>query len=149
MIGTLLVKSRARKRFAARAANDVDAFLESFAEDAVFKFPGEPPIGGTFRGREAIRTQFEMFRERAPNIRFELVDVFVNRLFAFGPTNEVAVQWRMQLGNLSNEGVAVVHVRRGKIVLLHDFFFQPLTVDALQGSTRAPTACTTDTPTFS
>jgi hypothetical protein len=63
-----------------------------------------------------------------------LANVFVNRLLAFGATNEVAVQWRMKLGNHRNEGVAIVHVRRGKIVLLHEFLFNPLSIDALGGS---------------
>ncbi len=131
MIGALMAKRNAQKRFAARAANDVDAFLAFFADDAVFKFPGESPVGGTFRGREAIRTQFEQFRDRTVDARFELLNVFVNRLLAFGATNEVAVHWRMWLRDHSNEGVAIVHVRRGKIVLLHEFLFNPLPIDAL------------------
>jgi hypothetical protein len=80
MIGALMAKRHARKRFAARAENNVDAFLTFFADDAVFKFPGESPVGGTFRGREAIRAQFEQFRDRTADARFELVNVFVNRL---------------------------------------------------------------------
>jgi hypothetical protein len=60
------------------------------------------------------------------------VNVFVNRLLAFGATNEVAVHWRMRLGNHSNEGIAIVHVRRGKIVLLHEFLFNPLSIDGLR-----------------
>jgi ketosteroid isomerase-like protein len=136
MIGALMAKRNARTRFAARAENDVETFLAFFADDAVFKFPGESPVGGTFRGREAIRAQFEQFRERTKDVRFELVNVFVNRLFAFGATNEVAVQWRMRLRGHSNEGVAVVQIRRGKIVLLHEFLFNPLPMEALRDSTR-------------
>jgi ketosteroid isomerase-like protein len=137
MIGALLAKRNARTRFAARAANDVETFLSFFADEAVFKFPGDPPVGGTFRGREAIRAQFEQFREWTANARFELVNVFVSRLFALGATNEVAVQWRMRLADTSNEGIAIVHVRRGKIVLLHEFLFDPLSLDALRASGQA------------
>jgi ketosteroid isomerase-like protein len=72
MLGALMAKRNARKRFAARATNDVDAFVAFFADDAVFKFPGESPVGGTFRGREAIRAQFEQFRDRTADARFEL-----------------------------------------------------------------------------
>jgi hypothetical protein len=57
-------------------------------------------------------------------------------LFAFGATNEVAVQWRMRLRDHSNEGVAVVHIRRGKIVLLHEFLFNQLPMEARRDSTR-------------
>jgi ketosteroid isomerase-like protein len=147
MIGALMAKRNARKRFAARAENDVETFLASFAEDAVFKFPGESPVGGTFRGREAIRAQFEQFRDRTKGVQFELVNVFVNRLLAFGATNEVAVQWRMRLGDLSNEGVAIVHIRRGQIVLLHEFLFNPLPAEALRDPTREPTGRPSKSPT--
>ncbi len=147
MIGALMAKRNARKRFAARAENDVETFLGFFAEDAVFKFPGESPVGGTFRGREAIRVQFELFRERTKDVRFELVNVFVNRLLAFGATNEVAVQWRMQLGDFRNEGVTIVHIRRGQIVHLHEFLFNPLPIEALRDATREQTGRRSKSPT--
>lgn len=57
MIGALIAKRVARKQFVARACNDVDAFLAPFAEDAVFIFPGEPPVGGTFHGKIIVENQ--------------------------------------------------------------------------------------------
>lgn len=97
MIGTLIAKHVARKQLAARARNNVDAFLAPFAEDAVFVFPGEPPVGGTFHGLTEIRAWFERYRELFPQPHFELVNVFVSRLFALGNTNELAIQWRVRI----------------------------------------------------
>jgi ketosteroid isomerase-like protein len=126
MIGALIARRIAREQFAARNRGDLDAFLSRFADDAIFVFPGEPPHGGTFRGLGQIRPWFEEFRTRHPRAKFEVLEVFVARPLALGRTNELAIRWRVSLGEAAtddNEGVTVVHVRQGKAVLAHDYIF--------------------------
>lgn len=71
MMGAPIAKRVARKQFAARARNDIDALLAPFAEDAVFGFPGAPAIGGTFHGLGEIRAWCARFRQPFPRPRFD------------------------------------------------------------------------------
>ena len=128
MIGALIAQRKARKLFEARNRGDLDAFLAAWADDAVYVFPGEGAMSGTFQGKAEIRRWFERFHDRFPERRFELREVAVARPLALGATNEVAVHWRSTLHDregikAENEGVTVVYVRGGEAVRVHDFLF--------------------------
>lgn len=128
MIGALIAKRKIRELFEARNRGDLNAFLGAWSDDAVYIFPGEGPMSGTFRGKEVIRRWFEQFHAQFPERHFELLEAAVARPLALGATNEVAVHWRSTLCDrhgkkARNEGVTVVYVRRGAAIRIHDFIF--------------------------
>lgn len=127
MIGALIAKKRAREQFAARSRGDIDQFLAGWADDATLTFPGEPPWGGTHRGKAAIRQWFERFYERFPDADFQAKNIIVSNPLALTANNEVAVEWTAQIGDHAepDRGVVVVKIRHGKAVNLTEYFFRP------------------------
>jgi ketosteroid isomerase-like protein len=130
MVGALIALRKARQQFWLRADGEVDAFLEGWADDAVFHFPGDPPHGGTLRGKEPIREWFRDFHQRFPNARFHLERAYVSRPLALTADNEVAVSWTATLapetGTASEHaGMVTLVIRGGKAVEVTEYFFQP------------------------
>lgn len=127
MIGALIAKRKAREQFAARSRGDIDQFLNGWSDDATFTFPGDPPWGGTHRGKAEIRKWFERFYERFPDANFAAENIFVSNPLAITANNEVAVEWTATLdaGTKSNRGVVVVKIRNGKAVNVIEYFFHP------------------------
>jgi len=127
MIGALIAKKRAREQFAARARGDIDQFLTGWADDATLIFPGDPPWGGTHRGKAEIRQWFERFYEQFPEASFEAKNIFVSNPLALTANNEVAVEWTARIGDRTelDHGVVVVKIRDGQAVSLTEYFFRP------------------------
>jgi len=127
MIGALIAKRKARQQFAARSRGDIDQFLAGWADDATFTFPGEPPWGGTHRGKAEIRQWFERFYERFPDASFAAENIFVSNPLAITANNEVAIEWTATMGKNTepNRGVVVVQIRNGKAISLIEYFFRP------------------------
>ncbi|MBE9079239.1 nuclear transport factor 2 family protein [Romeria aff. gracilis LEGE 07310] len=127
MIGALIAKQRAKAQFAARARGDIDQFLAAWTDDAALTFPGEPPWGGTHRGKAKIRKWFERFYERFPQAHFTAENIFVSNPLALTANNEVAVEWSATFGGRAerDRGVVVAKIRNGKAVNLTEYFFQP------------------------
>jgi ketosteroid isomerase-like protein len=127
MIGALIAKKRARDQFAARSRGDIDQFLAGWADDATLTFPGDPPWGGTHRGKAAIRQWFEQFYDRFPEANFQATNIFVSNPLALTANNEVAVEWTAKMSDRAepDQGVVVVKIRNGKAVNLTEYFFRP------------------------
>jgi ketosteroid isomerase-like protein len=76
-------------------ARDVEAVLEHYAEDVVFTSPTAarfvPESGGTVRGKDALRSYWTLALRGNPDLRFELIDVYVG-------VETVVLHYRNQLG---------------------------------------------------
>lgn len=128
MIGAVIAQQKARQKFAARNRGDIDTFLDGWADDVTYIFPGQSEFGGTFKGLAEVRPWFTRFRQQFAEIRFDLEDVFVSNIWAIGATNHIAVRWTAHLrehnGNLvGGPGMTVVHIRDGKTTFVQDFIF--------------------------
>lgn len=128
MIGAIFAKKQAKQKFEARNRGDIDAFLEGWAKDVTYIFPGQSELSGTFNGLDQVRSWFPQFRQQFSEIYFELHEVFVSNIWALGATNKIAVHWTAHLrdhnGNLNEgPGVTVVHIRDGKTTFVQDFIF--------------------------
>lgn len=81
-------------------AHDVEAVLRHFADDVVFTSPVAarllPETGGTLRGKEALRGYWQEGLRQIPDLRFELVDLYVG-------IDTVVVNYRNQAGRLVDE----------------------------------------------
>lgn len=128
MLGALFMKATAASSFKALNNRDIDAFLKDWHKDAVFIYPGTSSMSGEFHGIDAVRNWWEKFFARFHDVRFVCKGVYVKNIFAFGPSNEVALWWDVSVttpdGNVfENTGTSIVKVKNGKVVSFQDFSF--------------------------
>lgn len=80
--------------------HDIDAVLEQFSDDVVFTSPVAakllPDTDGVIRGKHALRRYWAVAVERIPDLRFELVGVYVG-------VSAIVINYRNQAGALVNE----------------------------------------------
>jgi ketosteroid isomerase-like protein len=81
-------------------AHDLDALLDHFADDAVFSSPVAAQLladsDGVLRGKPAIRDYWRRGLELIPDLRFEVVGVYVG-------LSTLVINYRNQKGALVNE----------------------------------------------
>ena len=99
MIGAIVAKRKASSGFNALNRHDINAFMNTWAEDATYIFPGNLSISGETKGKEAIREVFRKFLERFPLINFNVKNIFIQNIFALGSTNIVAAEWGLKYKN--------------------------------------------------
>jgi len=128
MIGAIMAKRNVRSAFDALSLQNLDAFLNYWADHAIFLCPG--PSGPAFpervvriEGKEAIRQWFEAFVRQWEYATFMVKNVGVKRLcpLAIGD-NVVTVEWDLMLKSREKaketnaSGVAVIDVKNGKAI---------------------------------
>src|SRR3712207_2535721 len=64
-----------RKAFEAFNAGDAETLKGLIAEDAVWHWPGQAPVCGVHKGREAIFAVFGQVAELCPNYQSQLIDL--------------------------------------------------------------------------
>jgi hypothetical protein len=89
-----------RSWLAAWNAHDLDAVLAHFAEDATFNSPVAARIldgsNGVVEGKEALRKYWREGLKRIPDLRFELVGIYVG-------VDTIVINYRNQNGGLVSE----------------------------------------------
>ena len=128
MIGAIIAKRMAHAVLDTLNRRDLDTYMSSWAEDSTYIFPGNLPISGETRGKEAIRELHQKYLDKFPLINFTMKNVFIENIFALGATNIVAAEWDLKYKNqegeeFENSGVTVVHVKKGKAVLVREYIF--------------------------
>jgi uncharacterized protein len=101
-----------RRAFDAFNAGDAATLSELIAEDAVWHWPGQAPVCGVHRGREAIFAVFGRVAELCPDYQSQLVDLLAG--------DERVVAITRATGSrpgktTDSQGVDVFSVRDGKI----------------------------------
>lgn len=138
MIGALLVRTRIPRFFAAVSRKDLDATSRDLADEMVFEFPGQSTISGKYEGPERFRAFWKRIFERYETFRLTPKRIALNRPYTLGLTNTALVEWVAVAVThdgltMHAEGVAVVELRRGKLVHARDYFFDPSVLDAVWG----------------
>jgi hypothetical protein len=95
---------------AAWNAHDLDALMTHFADDVTFRSPVAVQViggDGVLRGKAALRAYWAEGLRRIPDLRFEIVGVYVG-------LDSLVLNYRNQKGGLVNEvllfdGPLVVH----------------------------------------
>jgi ketosteroid isomerase-like protein len=71
--------TRLREVAAKLQGGDLDAFLAAYAEDGVYRVPGDNLVSGTFRGHDEIRDFFvHLMTVTAGTMRLEVRDVLAD-----------------------------------------------------------------------
>ena len=89
-----------RAWLAAVNAHDLEAVMDHFHDDVVFTSPvaarALPGSGGVVRGKQALRAYWMLALERVPDLRFELLGVYVG-------VDTLVLNYRNQAGGLVSE----------------------------------------------
>ena len=113
-----IVKRNARRTYAAMSRGNYEAVVRSFADDAVLFFAGDHALGGTYRGRDAIRGWFERLHACFPDLSFEPETIVVD---GFPWNTHVATRFRVTAtlpggAPYSNEGMQYLRIRWGRLI---------------------------------
>ena len=127
MIGALIVKKIGPKAFEALNQGNLAEFMEGWAENSIFIYPGDVKVSGTFKGKKDIEKWFKHMFEQLPERAFTIQNVYVRNVCAFGATNGLAVEWEIEVKDkkgkeYKNFGVSVVDIKKGKAVSVRDYF---------------------------
>ena len=128
MIGAIIAKRNVKAGLEALNRRDVSSFLSSWAEDAVWSYPGDSPVSGRFIGKKAIRGWFENLLRQMPQLKFTVHSVCVSNVFDLVGNNTAAAHWEVDFTNrdgyrLQYSGVAILTIKKGKVVEGQDFIF--------------------------
>jgi ketosteroid isomerase-like protein len=128
MIGAIIAKKLAPAGLDALNRRDLDAFMASWAENGTYVLPGDLSVSGVTKGKKAIRELFQKYLDTFPVINFTVLNVCVQNIFALGGTNVIAVEWKVNYKNrngeeFENSGATIIHVKKGKIVLVREYLF--------------------------
>jgi ketosteroid isomerase-like protein len=112
-----MVKKNARATYRALSRGDRDKVVSSFAPDALLTFSGDHALGGSFRGRDAIRGWFERLFACFPDLEFRPHTIVVE---GFPWNTSVATRFAVSatLPNgkpYSNEGMQFLRIRWGRV----------------------------------
>ena len=92
-------------------ARDIDGILAHYAEDVELTSPFAATMteetSGTLRGKQAVREYWEEALKRIPDLRFELLDVFVG-------VNSVVLHYEAIFGKLGAD--LLIFDDNGKVV---------------------------------
>jgi ketosteroid isomerase-like protein len=133
-----LVRRRTAEMFARLSRGEWDAMMAGLADGVHHVFPGDHPLGGERRTKDAIARWFERLGRLFPGHDFE-----VHRVISSGwPWSTwVAVEWtahlRPQEGTAyENHGAHWIHIRWGKATYFHAYLDTALVEEACREMAR-------------
>jgi ketosteroid isomerase-like protein len=109
-----------RAGFEAWNAGDMDAVLDLYVPEAIFRLPEDWPEPGPFVGREAVRHQFEQLRATWDADTVEAISDFIDS----GDRVVVRIIWRgAGHGPVADvEMTSIYTIRKGRIVYDEKFW---------------------------
>lgn len=130
MIGALIAKAAVKKTFSSLNQKDLTRFLKDWHDDAVFQYPGDLSVSGTYEGKAMITTWFEKMFSQFSSIHFTPRHICVENLFDVLGSNTLIVQVDIQLTNkhgveIENSAAIFLRLKHGKVVAARDYFFFP------------------------
>lgn len=135
----LIARRRVEATFAHLSRGAWVAVTEQMAADVHHIFPGDHPLGGERRSRDAVLRWFERLGRLYPAHNFQ-----VHRVVSGGWPWDlwIAAQWTAQLSPAvgqpyANEGAHWLRVRRGKVVYFHAYLDTQMIERACQEMARA------------
>lgn len=123
-----LSKMKARAAMEAMNNGDIETYLQDWAEDAVFVYPGDVSTSGEIKGKKAITRWFENWRRMFPDLKFTIKAIYLKDNLYFGTTNVMAVHWEASGSNkfgkrVSSSGIGVITMKGTQISRVHDYIF--------------------------
>ena len=128
MIGALLTRVMVRRGCSNLNSRELDKFMDQWREDAVFIYPGDTRASGEHAGKDKIRNWWLVFYRQFPSSTFTTRRIYINNIMSMAASNQVALEWTVQVENQSgqvfnNRGVSLVDIHNGKIRRFEDYIF--------------------------
>ena len=140
-----MYEQRTQRSMEAMSRKDLGAMMRPFADDAVFEMAGHTSLSGRYEGKAAIEGLFRRIFERVETIRFTVKHVALTNPIGFTYNNTIFVE--SEVDETSTDGVtihdkriAVYEYRRGKLVSVREWAFDPTVVEAIWSHVEAPVA---------
>lgn len=117
-----LARNMIRRSFAEVSEGRFDRVSNRVTADVEHSFPGDHPLGGQRKGREALQAWFRRFERLFPGHVFDVQEVVV----AGWPWRSVvAVHWEVQITPVTgepytNQGTTWLELRWGRIAAIHE-----------------------------
>lgn len=126
MVGALIAKQAIRSGFDALNKGDLEKFLKTWSENAIWIYPGKVKAGGQYTGKAEVKRWFEEFITQFPQRKFTLKNVGVDNIFDLVGNNIISAQWDLELTNKdglksTNSGVTVLKIKGSKVIHGEDF----------------------------
>jgi ketosteroid isomerase-like protein len=138
MIGAVLTRARLSRLFASMRRKDWQAVCRDISDDGVFEFPGRSTMSGRHEGRPAIEAFWRRDFDRMQSFNIRPKRIALAHPYAFGATNTALVEWVADEVTRDGitahlEGVAVIEIRRGKMIFARDYVFDPSLLEPIWG----------------
>ncbi len=129
MIGAIIARQAVKTGFDALNDRNLDKFMNAWAEQSTWIYPGDISISGKFVGKNKVRKWFEHFQEQFPQMKFAIKHLGVGSIFALSGNNVVSAYWELELTNITglkyqNTGVTLLTIKGAKVVKGEDFLFK-------------------------
>ena len=93
MLGALFVKHKVRSAFSYFNDRNMEKFLSLWDDDAIFTYPGNVTVSGTFKGKIAVSAWFSNLMDAGPSVHFSIKSICVNNIFDLIGSNTITVEW--------------------------------------------------------
>ena len=133
----------AARSFEAMNRKDLPGVMRFWADDGVFEFPGHTPISGRIVGKPAIEAWFRRYFDRMASVRFTVRRAGIANPVGLTYSNTLYIEWDVDLTSVDGvtihtSGVGVYTVRRGKLISVKDYVFDPSIGEAIWGRAETP-----------
>jgi ketosteroid isomerase-like protein len=128
MIGAIISRMVTARAFNNLNKGDLEAFLSTMSDDAVYHYPGNLTVSGRIEGKDAIRTFMQKLMGLFSSAEFNVKNIYVQNIFAMGPSNNVMVEFDVD-GTLKdgsaykNSYALALEIKGGKAVSAREFAF--------------------------
>ena len=101
MIGAIIARHAVKSGFDALNNSNLDKFMNAWAEESVWIYPGNLSVSGKFVGKDQVRKWFKHFLEQFPHRKFTVKHFGVGSIFALSGNNVVSAHWDLELTNIA------------------------------------------------
>jgi len=122
---------------------DLAAVMRWWADDGILELAGHTPVSGRYEGRDAIAGFFRTVFERYASVRLTVRHVAFTNPVALTYRNTVYVESELEATSsegvtIHDERIAVFEYRRGKVVSMREWAFDPTIIEAIWGHEAPP-----------
>ncbi len=133
-----MLERLAQRNMRAMERKDVAAIVRGWADDGVLEVGGNSSISGRYEGRPAIEAFFRRIFDRLATIRLTVKRVAFANPVGLTYANTVFIEY--ELDETDTDGatmhghcVGAFEYRRGKVVAMREWWFDPTVLDAMWG----------------
>ena len=130
MLGAIISKQKVRTAFSYFNDRNMDKFLSLWDDNAIFIYPGNVSVSGTNKGKSAVSAWFNNLMDAGPSVHFSIKSICVDNIFDLIGINVITVEWDNSVTNRKGinilvSGVSAIRIKKGKIIKVCDYIFDP------------------------